>query len=89
MPCNCRLHKFETSFDRISIMISEGEKYRAQTYNISGFALMSLFGRIAMQPLEIYHEYSLIGFICYTIFCSILFICGLLLIQRGYEEIER
>lgn len=70
-------------------MASEGDKYRAQTFNISGFALMSLLGKILMQPLETYHEYGLMGFICYTMFCLLLFIWGLFLIQRGYEEVER
>lgn len=69
-------------------MTSEGDKYRAQTFNISGFALMSLLGKILMQPLETFNEYGLIGFICYTIFCAVLFICGFLLIQRGYEITE-
>ena len=69
-------------------MISEGGKYRAQTFNIGGFALMSLFGRIMMQPLETFKEYGLIGFICYTVLGIILFILGVLLIQRGYEAID-
>ncbi len=69
-------------------MISEGKKYRAQTFNIGGFALMSLFGKIAMQPLETFKEYGLIGFVCYTVVSIILFILGVLLIQRGYEAVD-
>ena len=69
-------------------MISEGEKYRAQSFNISGFALMSLFGRIVMQPLETFKEYGLIGFICYTITSIMFFIFGVILIQMGYEATD-
>ena len=69
-------------------MTSEGEKYKAQTFNISGFALMSLFGKIMMQPLETFKEYRLIGFICYTIFCLLLFALGLYFIQKGYETLD-
>ncbi len=69
-------------------MVNEGEKYRAQTFNISGFALMSLLGKILMQPFETYKEYGLLRFVCYTVFCLMLFIWGLFLIQKGYETID-
>jgi hypothetical protein len=69
-------------------MISEGEKYRAQTFNIGGFALMAPLGKIAMQPLETYNEYGLVGFVCYTIFCLLLFSLGLYFIQKGYEVLN-
>ena len=49
---------------------------------------MSLFGRILMQPLETFKEYGLIGFVCYTVVSIILFILGVLLIQRGYEAVD-
>ena len=79
---------FESHLIQSHSMINESEKYRAQTFNISGFALMSLFGKIMMQPLETFKEYGLLGFVCYTIFCLLLFFLGLYLIQKGYETLD-
>jgi len=59
--------------------------YRAWTFNISGFALMTPLGHIFMDPIYIFTKFMLIWGSIYFISCLISFICGLYLIEAGRD----
>ncbi len=67
-------------------MVSEVDKHRAITIQITGFALMSPFGNII---LNIYGyellKYGLIIFSLYLIFTLLLFYCGIIFVLRSIE----
>ena len=64
-------------------MITEEDKYRAYTFNIAGFASMSLFGKIVIGNIKLFHE---LGPVWFTINCLIsipLLLLGLTLLEIG------
>ncbi len=69
-------------------MVTEKDKYRAQFYQISGFALMSPLGKliIDLKTLKI-EDFHFILFI-YTFIYAVLFLCGMLLICKGLDFLE-
>ena len=70
-------------------MLPEKEKYRAYTFNISGFALMAPFGKIVLEPTLTFKEFGPYGLIFYGTFCVFLFLFGLVLITKGYDILGR
>jgi len=64
-------------------VITEEQKYRAYTFNIAGFALMTPLARIVADPLATFKEYGLNGFIVFFIFCLFLFFAGIVFISIG------
>ena len=75
--------------DYIFIMISEEQKYLADVYKLSGFALMSPFGRFILFLSDIYSSYKEPKpiLIAHLLLSLVLFICGIIMIQKGYEEV--
>ncbi len=69
-------------------MIDELNKYRVEILKIIGFAMLSPFGRLFLQPLEIFKEYGLILTMCYAIMSIATGLLGFVIIIRGYEIIE-
>ena len=69
-------------------MITEEQKYRSEIFKISGFATMSPFGRLFLQPIEIFTTYGTMASVCYIIISVGLFLIGLLLILKGYESVD-
>ena len=64
-------------------MPSKEDEYKAQVYQITGFALMSLFGRICLQPSVVFNELGFLGFILYLVFAAIAFLVGFIVIDKG------
>lgn len=63
--------------------MSSEEEYIAQAYQIAGFALMSPFGRMCLQPTVVFNEFNLIGFISYASFAILVFLLGVIFIEKG------
>ena len=66
-------------------LIREVDKYGAEIFKIVGFAFMSPFGRIIVQPSVVFNELSRVAFIFYIIFSLFLFFVGLMVLIKGYE----
>lgn len=62
-------------------MVSEEEKFRAETYRITGFALLTPVGRIFLDPLPFFREYGLAFSLGYLILAVVLGIIGFFLIE--------
>jgi len=56
-------------------MISEFQKYRAQLFQISGFAFATPFGRLILKLLDL-------------VISIFLLICGILLLIKGFEGLD-
>jgi hypothetical protein len=65
--------------------LEKAREYRARTYNFAGFALMAPLGHIFIDPVTLFKQMGLIGFVFYVIVCSILFFAGLCLIEIGRD----
>ena len=70
-------------------MIKEVDRYGAEIFKIAGFALMSPFGRIAIQPTVVFNELGMIGFIFYVLLSLFMFFAGLLLFLKGYDILDK
>ncbi len=70
-------------------MIKEIDKYSAEIFKIAGFALMSSFGRIVIQPSVVLNEFGLKGFIFYTILSLFLFFIGIIILIKGYDILDK
>ncbi len=70
-------------------MIKEVDKYGAEIFKIAGFAFMSPFGRIIVQPSVVFNELGLIVFIFYMIFSLFLFFIGLLVLIKGHGILDK
>lgn len=69
-------------------MIYEVDKYNAEILKIAGFALMTPFGRIIVQPTIVFGEFNLIWFFIYVGFCLLLFFLGVVFVVRGYDILD-
>ena len=74
---------------KIIFMVKEVDKYSAEILKIAGFALMTLFGRVALQPTVVFNELGLTGFIFYIIFSLFLFFIGVLMLVKGYDILDK
>ncbi len=64
-------------------MITDEQKYRAYTFNFAGFALMTPFAKIIMDPLQISKEHGLLALIIYILIGFTLFVLGGSFIDTG------
>ena len=69
-------------------MINElQKKYESQFLQISGFSLMTPFGKIILSALDFeFHNLNLF-FILYLLFSLVLAFCGMILILHGYVDL--
>ena len=70
-------------------MIYEVDKYRAEILKIAGFAMMTPFGRIIVQPMVVFNEFNSPIFVLYLIIALWLFYMGLLSVARGYSILKQ
>ena len=68
--------------------MNQERKYRSEIFKIAGFSVMAPFGRIFLQPLEMFKEYGPLSLFLYVIIAFGLFIFGLLLIIKGLEQVD-
>ena len=89
MLCNRRYHDFEGVFDRMLGMASDEQLYRAYTFNVAGFALMTPFGKLVLDVLSIYRQFEFNIFsIGYIVFCCGLVIAGFRSIAHGRDILD-
>ena len=69
-------------------MTTEPQKYRAYTFNIAGFALISPSGRIFFEPVALFKECGPILFFVYIIISLGLALLGLILLLKGYDILD-
>ena len=72
-------------------MISESEKYRAYTYNIAGFALLTPLGKLILDPITtamILEKFGLLIFAGYVSLCILLAIIGCRAIAIGRDILD-
>ena len=69
-------------------MSSDVQKYKAQFFQISGFALMSPLGKMVLNIFELKEiTFSTIFFILFGI-ALVMFAGGIMLTARGLEHLE-
>ena len=69
-------------------MISKQTEQKAEILKLVGFALLTPFGRICIEPLVIIHEFGSVGFIGYLIFTLVIGTFGVNCILRSFEILE-
>ncbi len=70
-------------------VIKEVDKYGSEIFKIAGFAFMSPFGRIIVQPSIVFNELGFNGFIFYIIFSLFLFFIGIISLIKGYNILDK
>lgn len=68
-------------------MIKEENKFLAEVYKISGFALMSPFAQYFLNSPNFKVTNLTIFSIGHILLSIVLFCCGVIMIQRAYEEV--
>ena len=70
-------------------MIKEVDKYGAEIFKISGFALMSPLGRVVIQPTVVFNELGIVVFMFYVLFTLLMFFIGSFLLLKGYDILDK
>ena len=79
----------ESVFGRMLGMASDEQLYRAYTFNVAGFALMTPFGKLVLDVLSIYRQFEFNIFsIGYIVFCCGLVIAGFRSIAHGRDILD-
>jgi hypothetical protein len=68
-------------------VITEEQKYRAETSKIAGFALMAPFGRIVLDPY-IFRDFELWVLSLYILLALILFLAGAVSVAKGHDILD-
>lgn len=66
-------------------MISKETEQRSEVLKIAGFALLTPFGRIFMEPVAVFEEFGLIFFLAYLIISIIIGLLGICCIFRSCD----
>lgn len=67
----------------LGLMITEEQKYKAFTFNVAGFALMTPLGKIILDFSDLIKNYGLGWFFAHLVISALLFIWGLTWVERG------
>ena len=68
-------------------MISEEQKFCAEVYKISAFALMTPFGRFFLFFSDLNLSDLTILFFTHLVISIVLFCYGVIMLQRAYEQV--
>ena len=72
-------------------MVAEEQKYRAYTYNIAGFALLTPLGKLILDPVAtatILEKFGPLIFVGYVSLCIILAIGGCRAVDIGRDILD-
>ena len=69
-------------------MTTDEQKYKAYTFNIAGFALMTPLGKVFLDYVSLFRELGLILFIINFIISLLLFIGGLTFVEHGRNILQ-
>ena len=64
-------------------MVTKEHEYMAQALQVTGFALMTPFGKIILDPISTFSSFGETFFFYYLLASLILMIIGFICIQRG------
>ncbi|OGI08263.1 MAG: hypothetical protein A3I68_04330 [Candidatus Melainabacteria bacterium RIFCSPLOWO2_02_FULL_35_15] len=70
-------------------MLKEIDKYSAEIFKIAGFALMTPFGRVVIQPTVVFNELGAVAFIFYIPLTLFMFLVGSFLLLKGYDILDK
>ena len=70
-------------------MITEEEKYKAETYRIVGITMLTPIGPVFLTPLVLLKQLGLTGFIIYLLISFVSFIFGGIIIERGRRIVDK
>ena len=70
-------------------MITKEHEYMTQARQISGFAMMTPFGKIILDPISTFNSVGEAFFFYYLLASLILMIMGCVSIQRGRDILTR
>ena len=70
-------------------MVTEVQKYRAQFFQVSGFCLMSPFGKLILEFLDIKLNDLNLRFIFYLACTVLLAFTGIIMILQGLDTVEK
>ena len=68
-------------------MITEEQKFLAEVYKFSGFAMMTPFGRYFLIFSDIEINNLTVKFFIHILVSILLFCWGVIMLQRAYEEV--
>ena len=69
-------------------VVTKQTEQQAEILKLIGFAFCAPFGRIAVEPVVVFNEFGLMGFITYLVFTLITGTFGVNCILRSYEVLE-
>ncbi len=64
-------------------MITKEHEYMAQAFQIAGFAMMTPFGKIALDPISTFNSFGETFFFYYLLASLIFAVIGFISIERG------
>ncbi|MBI2996701.1 MAG: hypothetical protein HYY52_08380 [Candidatus Melainabacteria bacterium] len=70
-------------------IITEEERYKAETYKIVGIAMLTPIGPVFLTPIVLFKQLGLLGFIIYLLVAFISFILGGIIIEQGRKIFNR
>ena len=70
-------------------MITEEEKFKAETFRLLGIALLTPAGKILLDPLVFYNEHGLLYTIIYVMFALIGAYAGLLHVEIARDILDK
>ena len=68
-------------------MLPDEEKFRAETFRIAGFALLTPLGRLFLDPVGLFEIYGIVGLIFYLLMAIVVGFFGLVLILKCFDII--
>lgn len=73
----------------VALVITEEQKYRAFTFNVAGFALMTPLGKVVLDFSDLIKNYGLDWFFAHIVISALLFLWGLTCIEKGRSILYR
>lgn len=70
-------------------MITEEEKYRAETVRFLGIAMLAPFGALLLTPIAFLNQLGEPGFAIYSFMSSIGLIIGVTIIEAGRRVLDK
>ena len=70
-------------------MITEEEKYKAETYKIVGIAMLAPIGPLFLTPIALFKQLGSLGLTIYSLVSFASFILGGIIIEQGRKAIDK
>ena len=70
-------------------MITEEEKYRAETSRLVGIAMVMPFGALLLTPIALFNQLEGFGFAIYFLASSVGLIIGATIIEAGRRVLDK